>query len=313
MSPTEYDWHGTRSTSLTRLVRNAHVRLDAEGVRESFGEAERTSRTCIEGVHRIAAPQMARSGPRPFREIFEESCRPLRKNKIALALSGGIDSAVLAAMFRDCAVAYTLATPFEGYCEEREAVRIAQHLGVEIRVVHADEEDFVRALPDAIRACESPLYNLHPVSRYLLARAVHADGFDHLLTGDGADELFCDSNGADYLPIVCALGRGAGVTSVAPFCDPTLIPFVRVDPSKIELREFALSLGIPPEIAYAPKRARFAPRMNLDRYWDTAEIEMLGQSIGQKPSPISDRDYVGWVTLLLFARAFPGLIQSCAA
>jgi len=313
MSFSEFEWRGVRNGSLAALIGNTGATLDAEGVREAFGEIAPTGRTCILGARRISPPRSARSAPLPFGPLLEKSCRPMRGKKVALALSGGIDSAVLAALLRDEVVAYTLTTHFPNYCEEGEAVRMARHLGIEIRRVNATEEDFIRALPDAIRICESPLYNLHPVGRYLLARAARADGFDTLVTGDGADELFSDRSGADYLPIVDALARGAQITPFSPFCDPAFAAFVRIDPTKKDLRDFAASLAIPEDISHAPKRARFAPRMNLEAYWSSPLIETLAKRLGRLPSRGPDREYVGWPTLALFARSFSGLEHQCAA
>lgn len=313
MTSVVYEWCGRRGASLATLIESAPVQLDAEGIREAFGEVEATGRTCIQGARRVVVPRCERESPRPLHPLLEHACRPFQGKKLALALSGGLDSAVLAALFRDSIVAYTLSTPFPGYCEAREAGRMASHLGIELRLVRATEEDFLHALPEAVRLCESPLYNLHPVSRYLVARAARADGFDALITGDGADELFSDRSGADYLPIVSSLAHGIGITPIAPFCDPELAPFIAVDSQKRELRRLARSLGIPDDVSQTPKRARFAPRMNLDSYWDTAVIHDLARSIGRIPHRDSDREYVGWPTLALLVRSFPNLGRSCAA
>jgi asparagine synthetase B (glutamine-hydrolysing) len=247
----------------------------------------------------------------PLRDQLEAACANIPAGPAALALSGGVDSAALAALLRGRAVAYTLAPELPGYSEASEAQSIADSLGVPLRRIAVTADHFVTALPEAIRGCECPLYNLHPVSRYLLARAVRADGFDMLITGDGADEVFCGTSGADYLPIVGALTRAAGLVAVAPFLDPVIA--VAEDPRKRELRALACELGVPEAIAWRPKSPRFAPAMDLTRHRDVALVTALGRAIGRTPAEATDRERVAWTTLALLAREFTGLDLSCAA
>lgn len=308
-------WRGHSGPSLRGLIGAARVRLDPEGVRAAFGETEPTGATCILGARREWPqkwPHFGRSAPaRPLRDLLTAACAQLPAGPAALALSGGVDSAVLAAILRDRVVAYTLAPELPGYSEASEAQTIADQLGVTLRWVTVREDDYVTALPAAIRECECPLYNLHPVSRHLLARAVRADGFDVLISGDGADEVFRGSDGADYLPIVGSLTRAAGLVACAPFLDPTMAPWVAADPDKRALRSLACELGVPEAIAWRAKAPRFAPAMDLARHHDPAQIAALARSLGRTPATTTDRERVAWTTLALFAREFPGLDLSC--
>jgi asparagine synthase (glutamine-hydrolysing) len=308
---TRVEWGERSGPSLCALVGAALVRLDPEGVRAAFGEIEPTGATCIAGARRSWPALQRRASRTPLPELLTRVCAELPAGRVALALSGGVDSAVLAALLRGRVLAYTLAPALPGYSEASEAQAIADALGVPLRRVPASESDFVAALPAVIRGCESPLYNLHPVSRHLLATAVKADGFDVLITGDGADELFRGTRGADYLPIVGALTRAAGLTAVAPFLDP-IVAEVALDPDKRALRSFACELGVPEAIAWAAKVPRFAPPMDLSRHRDTARIAALGRCLGRTPARATDRERVAWTTLSLFAEDFAGLDLSCA-
>lgn len=310
---TRVEWGALSGPSLRALVGDARVRLDPEGVRAAFGEIEPTDATCIAGARR-AWPALARSpDTRPVAELLKGVCANIPAGPVALALSGGVDSAVLAALLRERVVAYTLVPALPGYSEADEAQCIADALGIRLRRVPATEEDFVAALPAVIRGCECPLYNLHPVSRHLLAKAVRADGHARLVTGDGADDVFRGTRGADYLPIVGALTRAAGLVALAPFLDPAVAPWVATDPGKRALRAFAGELGVPAAIAWSPKAPRFAPAMDLSRYRDTTHIAALGACLGRAPGEATDRERVAWTTLSLFAGEFPGLELSCAA
>jgi len=320
---TQVEWGGQRGASLRGLVGAAPVQLSREGVRIAFGEAEANGTTCIAGGRWswVAArdrsegergPCATREGLGTLRAALAEACARAPVGRVALALSGGVDSAVLAALLRGRVTVYTLESGLAGYCEVDEAQRLADVLGLALRRVRVDEEAFVLGLPAAIRGCETPLYNLHPVSRHLLARAVRADGFDVLITGDGADEVFGGTNGGDYLPVVGALTRAAGLTAWAPFLDPSVGASVGRDASKRALRELAIELGVPVEVATRAKRPRFAPEMDLRRYWDDARVTELGRRLGLAPSRATDRACVGWTTLALFCEDYPGL-ERCAA
>lgn len=314
---TYYEWRGTRGASLAGLVGAARVQLDVIGVRAALGHGEMNARTCIAGARRVLPARLAgvkrREPPRPLAGLLTDALTRLPSGPVALALSGGVDSAVLAALLRGRATAYTLVPALPGYSEEHEAVEVAERLGVPLRRVHVGAEDYVRSLSAVISACECPLYNLHPVSRYLLAQAVRADGHDNLITGDGADEVFRGTSGADYLPIVDALARAAGLRPFTPFRQDSVAPFVAEDGEKRALRALALELGVPEQIALHPKRPRFAPPIDLSSLWDGPRICELAALLGWPPGQVDDRDLVGRVTLALHSRNFPGLVLSCAA
>jgi asparagine synthase (glutamine-hydrolysing) len=311
-----YAWRGRSGPSLVALVGGEPARLDPDGVSAAFGEIEPTAATCIEGATRLPswyAPGLRSAPARPLRASLERACERLPAKGIALALSGGVDSAVLCALLRDRAVAYTLAPSIAGYSEEDAALAVARRLGARVRSVHVRADDFVDALPEAVAACGAPLYNLHPVGRYLLARAARADGVEILVSGDGADEIFRGTSGGDYLPIVGALTRAAGLRPEAPYLDPEVAPFVAEDPDKRVLRALALTLGVPDEIARGAKRPRLAPPMDLDRYRDDALVAALGRCLGRAPSRDTDRERTSWTSLAILARAFEGLELRCAA
>lgn len=305
-------WRGQTGPSLRALVGSTRVELDPAGVRAAFGEAEPGDATCILGAARPWPRLPRRAPPRPLPPLLRAACANIPPGPAALALSGGVDSAVLAALLRGHVRAYTLVPDLPGYSEAHEAQAIADALAIPLRRVHVGEHDFLAALPAAIAACECPLYNLHPVSRLLLARAARADGCAVLVSGDGADEVFRGTSGADYLPIVGALTRAAGLTAFAPFLDPVLAAAAQ-DPGKQALRELACELGVPEAIAWRPKAPRYAPAMDLSRHHDADHIAALARSLGRAPASSSDRERMAWTTLSLFARNLPGLDLSCVA
>ncbi|MDC0716608.1 asparagine synthase-related protein [Nannocystis bainbridge] len=312
-----YEWRGRRGASLVGLVGGAAVSLDAHGVRAAFGEVTADGSTCIAGARLVLPPWLRgvhhRGPPGSLHSLLAGALDALPAGRVALALSGGVDSAALAGLLGARATVYTLAPELPGYSEEAEARAVAGALGLPLRVIRVTAADYVEALPQVIAACEAPLYNLHPVSRWLLARAVRADGHDVLVTGDGADEVFRGTSGADYLPIVGALARAAGLEPGAPFLAEAVARHVAEDPHKHALRRLAVELGVPEAIARRPKQPRFAPPIDLSPLWDGPRVAALAQALGREPDLSSDRGRVGWTTLALLSRRFPGLIVSCAA
>lgn len=311
-------------------VGGASLRLSREGVAMAFGEVPANGAMCVEGARRVwvddrrttmaeadgatgvesarwaGVEDEAGRGRATLAEALRAACLRVPAGRVALALSGGVDSAVLAALLRDRVTLYTLETGMRGYCEAEEAQAVADLLKMPLCRVRVGEGEFLEGLPGAIAGGESPLYNLHPVSRHLLARAVRRDGFDVLVTGDGADEVFRGTEGWDHLPIVGGLMRAAGVVGWAPFLD---VGGVERDPDKRALRVFAEELGVPG--AMRPKLPRFAPAMDVLRYWDEAKIFKIGRMLGREPSRATDRERVGWTTLRMFVDSFPGL-RACA-
>jgi asparagine synthetase B (glutamine-hydrolysing) len=261
--------------------------LDPVGVLGHLAERPAPDRTCFAGVGRRVPSPPART---PFTLDRLRDALDRVPSGAALALSGGLDSSLLIALRP--MPAYVLSTPWPDY-DELAAARAACP---DVRVVRATERDFVEAVPEAVRLAEAPFYNLHPVSKLLLGRAVARDGFRALVTGDGADQAFTHEPAWDYLPLVQQIVEGAGLAWHAPY----LRLGVPRDPEKRALRDAARGL-VPEAIRLAPKRARLAPPMDLSRYWPPKRLPPY-----VRVRPTTERNRVKLVTLSL-------LIETCAA
>ena len=113
-----------------------------------------------------------------------------RQANVGLLLSGGIDSAILAALLPRGTPAYTVRFDAEGALDEsRAAALYAARCGLEHRVVTVTWDDVQQHLDGLMRHKRSPL---HPVEAglFLGARAAADDGVDSLLVGNGADSTF---------------------------------------------------------------------------------------------------------------------------
>jgi asparagine synthase (glutamine-hydrolysing) len=111
---------------------------------------------------------------------------------VAAMCSGGVDSSLIAAYAKDDLPdieAYVADIPWPGG-EGDQAERVAHHIGIPIRRILVDQDQFLRLWPYTVWHSDTP--SVHPSDAAMLAvtRACRADGIKVLLTGEGSDELF---------------------------------------------------------------------------------------------------------------------------
>ena len=107
--------------------------------------------------------------------------------KGASFLSGGLDSSLLAAINRPemCYIA-----SFESGEDETDwAVKVARHLDLKLTSVPITRERYLSTLEYLIRQKGDGLHPNEPCL-YLVAKQAKADGFNNILSGEGADDLF---------------------------------------------------------------------------------------------------------------------------
>ena len=147
---------------------------------------------------------------------------------IAVAYSGGVDSAFLAAVavgeLGDRAIAVTALSPTYSPREQREAAGLARELGIRQISVESNEleiEGFADNPPDRCYFCKSELFTV-------VRKVAQAEGIDIIADGTNADDL------QDYRP-----GRRAaceqGVRS----------PLLEAGLGKQEIRNLSRELGLP--------------------------------------------------------------------
>ncbi len=231
-------------------------RLDPVGVQAYLDEFPVPRRSCFEGVWTAWEPPRPGHDGRPPADLLARAVDSAAAGRVALALSGGLDSALLLSFLERRLPVYTLDIP--GYEELDRTARIARRFGVRLEVVRVTHADFEDALPDAVLHAGAPLYNFHIVSKLLFARALRREGFEAAITGDGADQVFAGARGDLYLPFVGAFFRSAGVEIRAPYLDDDVVAAAETDPAKSALR--ALARGrLPDALIDAPKRPTLYP------------------------------------------------------
>jgi asparagine synthase (glutamine-hydrolysing) len=118
-----------------------------------------------------------------------EAVTAIEGDGLAVAFSGGVDSALVAAGVPDapCYVA-----GFPGAHDVTAARDAAAAMDRRLRVVELDHDALERAVPEvatAIGRTDAMAVSI-ALPLYLVAERVAADGFDRLAVGQGADELF---------------------------------------------------------------------------------------------------------------------------
>lgn len=131
------------------------------------------------------------------RHLKAETERTVREGRAALALSGGIDSAILAKFMPRGSVAYTFkcVVPDVQVADETgAAARYARECGLEQRVVEIYWEDFERYAPILMKHKGAPIHSIE-VQIYKAALKAKEDGFDTLVFGETADANYGGMSG----------------------------------------------------------------------------------------------------------------------
>lgn len=107
-----------------------------------------------------------------------------------ILLSGGIDSAILAAFLPPGTRAYTIKFNAEAFLDESVQARVyADTLGLNHSVVEIDWEDYATFAPQLMRHKKAPLHAIE-VALHKAALTARTDGIDTLVVGNGADSTF---------------------------------------------------------------------------------------------------------------------------
>jgi asparagine synthase (glutamine-hydrolysing) len=221
------------------------------------------------------------------REAVLESVRAVSPDDLAVAFSGGVDSALVASgVDAPCYVA-----GFPDSHDVAAAREAAAAMDRDLRVVALSHDDLVRAVPDVVRATgrANPMDVQIALPLFLVAERARADGFSRLAVGQGADELFGGyakvvSPAVDHrvdadtvrgarretvetlprqLPRDVLTLRAAGVEPVAPFLHDRVVAAALALPAdllatdrerKVALRRAAEGV-LPPDVVGADKKA----------------------------------------------------------
>ncbi len=198
---------------------------------------------------------------------------------VIVAYSGGVDSAFLAAAANDTlgdsALAVTAKSPSLAPSELREAVELAESLGLNHRVIETNEverEDYAANNPNRCFFCKDELYT------YLSAYA-RDEGYAHIVNGTNTDDL------GDFRPGLNA-AKQYGVRS----------PMVEAELSKAEIRALSRGMALPtwdkPAQACLSSRIPYGTPVTVEALARIAQAEEYLHGLGIRQLRVRHHDTI---------------------
>ena len=198
---------------------------------------------------------------------------------VIVAYSGGVDSAFLAATANEVlgakALAVTAKSPSLAPSELREAVELAERLGLNHRVIETHEverDDYAANNPNRCFFCKDELYT------YLSAYA-EEEGYEHITNGTNTDDL------GDFRPGLNA-AKQYGVRS----------PMVEAELSKAEIRTLSHGMDLPtwdkPAQACLSSRIPYGIPVTVEALTRIAQAEEFLHDIGIRQLRVRHHDTV---------------------
>ena len=198
---------------------------------------------------------------------------------VIVAYSGGVDSAFLAAAANDAlgrnALAVTAKSPSLAPAELREAVELAERLGINHRIVETREverEDYAANNPNRCFFCKDELYT------YLSAYA-REEGYEHIANGTNTDDL------GDFRPGLNA-AKQYGVRS----------PMVEAALSKADIRELSKDMDLPtwdkPAQACLSSRIPYGSMVTVEALTRIAQAEEYLHGLGIRQLRVRHHDTI---------------------
>jgi uncharacterized protein len=198
---------------------------------------------------------------------------------VIVAYSGGVDSAFLAAAANDVlghkALAVTAKSPSLAPSELREAVELAERLGLNHRVIETHEverDDYAANNPNRCFFCKDELYT------YLSSYA-EEEGYEHITNGTNTDDL------GDFRPGLNA-AKQYGVRS----------PMVEAELSKAEIRTLSHGMDLPtwdkPAQACLSSRIPYGTPVTVEALTRIAQAEEFLHDLGIRQLRVRHHDTV---------------------
>jgi len=147
-----------------------------------------TGRRITPGRCRLRQPS------RNFRNVLDQSVRNADAPATAAFLSGGTDSSTIVGALTAARGApvdtFSIGFDADGFDEMEYARCAAERYGSRPHEYYLKPADIVTAIPVIAHEYDEPFGNESAVPTYFCAQAARAAGFEHMLAGDGGDEIF---------------------------------------------------------------------------------------------------------------------------
>ncbi len=129
-------------------------------------------------------------------DLLKSSCLLMNHADVpvALALSGGVDSSLVAALSADITkdiCAFSVGYQGNPSSDERsKAAYLADYLGIPFLPIEISDADVENCFPDLVQAMDLPIADIAALGYYKVSQASRQNGFPVLLSGLGGDEVF---------------------------------------------------------------------------------------------------------------------------
>jgi asparagine synthase (glutamine-hydrolysing) len=131
---------------------------------------------------------------RDFRAVLDQSVRDADAPATAAFLSGGTDSSTVVGALTAARGApvdtFSIGFDADGFDEMEYARCAVERYGSRPHEYYLKPADIVTAIPVLAREYDEPFGNASAVPAYFCAQAAREAGFEHMLAGDGGDEIF---------------------------------------------------------------------------------------------------------------------------
>ncbi|HPF35398.1 asparagine synthase (glutamine-hydrolyzing) [bacterium] len=134
------------------------------------------------------------------REALADACEIRLRADVPVGgyLSGGLDSSATTALVRertgDRLKTFSVGFTDAAYDESLWQHRMAQHLGTDHESIRVGDAEIAGGFPRVVWHAETPLLRTAPTPLYALSGLVREQDYKVVLTGEGADEVFCGYN-----------------------------------------------------------------------------------------------------------------------
>ena len=113
-------------------------------------------------------------------------------------LSGGLDSSATAALIQDTTdrrmKTFSVGFKDAAFDETRWQRIMSAHLGTDHEMISVGDAEIAGAFPEVVWHAETSILRTAPAPLYALSGLVRSQGYKVVLTGEGADEVFCGYN-----------------------------------------------------------------------------------------------------------------------
>jgi len=159
--------------------------------------------------------------------------RDAKDKRVALSLSGGYDSATIAALLQEQHSqkidTFTIGFKEKEINEAIDAKAIAKHLGTEHHEHYFTGKEALHLLPKLCKIYDEPFAEYAALPTLLTAYLIKQENINTILVGDGGDELFATADDTEFFQQIHRLPYRLRKKIIAPFKKIPLekIPYIQ--------------------------------------------------------------------------------------